>query len=44
MAKLNIYNKIFILFFVLLVIVIIWKVPHENNAASSRQSNISAEK
>ncbi len=41
MAKLNIYNKIFILFFVLLVIVIIWKVPHEKNVGLSKQSNIS---
>lgn len=41
MAKLNIYNKLFILLITLLVIIIIWKVPHEKNATPSKQSNIS---
>ncbi len=37
MVKLNIYNKLFILFFALLVIVIIWKVPHEKKTENANQ-------
>jgi hypothetical protein len=42
MSKLNIYNKLFIAFFALLVVVIIWKVPHEKNApaANVKQSSV----
>ncbi len=44
MAKLNIYNKLFILFFALLVAVIIWKVPHEKNTAQPKQATVNSEK
>ena len=30
--KLSIYNKLFIAFFALLILIIIWKVPREKNA------------
>ena len=41
MAKLSIYNKLFILFVALLLMIIIWKVPHEKNEITDKQSNIS---
>ena len=44
MTKLSIYNKIFIMFFAILVVIIIWKVPHETNAASARQATITNNK
>lgn len=43
MVKLSIFNKLFIFFIVLLLIVIIWKVPHEKNDVSSQQTNISTD-
>ena len=41
MAKLSIYNKLFILFVALLLMIIIWKVPHEKNDVDTKQTNIS---
>jgi hypothetical protein len=38
MNKLTIYNKLFIAFFALLIMFIIWKVPHENNVNLQKQT------
>jgi exopolysaccharide biosynthesis protein len=32
MTKLTLFNKLFILFFALLIVLIIWKVPHEGKS------------
>ena len=38
MNKISIHNKLFIVFFVLLMVFVIWKVPHENNGSSKNQT------
>ena len=44
MNKLSLYNKIFIMFFALLVVIIILKVPHESNVGASKQANVANNK
>ena len=44
MVKLNIYNRLFIAFFAILVMIIILKVPHENNSMASKNGNVSVTK
>ena len=43
MAKLNIYNKLFILVFAALLVLIIWKVPREKNTGNQKQATANQE-
>ncbi len=38
--RLSIYNKLFITFFIILVLIIIWKVPHEKNTSQASTTSI----
>jgi hypothetical protein len=40
MNKLNIYNKLFLVFCALLIVVIIWKAPHEKDDKTEKKEKV----